>query len=61
MTAADLFLQFEEEIKRLQEENIRLKVNVSFWKPLACGALSALFGILGAALGGYIMKKIGFL
>lgn len=61
VTAADLFVQLQDENERLQEENIKLKSDVSFWKPLACGALSALFGVLGAAVGFYIMVKIDFL
>lgn len=55
------FFKMQEDNKRLQEENIRLESDISFWKPLACGALSTLFSIFGAAIGFYIMIKIGIL
>lgn len=61
MKSADLFTQLKEEEIELLKENVRLKDEVSFWKPLACSALGALFGVLGAVFGFFIMTKIGVL
>ena len=54
-------LQLEEENEKLKMQKIRLEADVSFWRAIACGALSVLFGILGTVLGFYIMTRVGFL
>lgn len=54
-------LQLEAENEKLKMQNIKLEADVSFWRAVACGASGALFGILGAALGFYIMTRVGFL
>ncbi len=55
------YIRINKENEKLQEEKIRLEADISFWKPLACGLLSILFGILGALVGVIVMKKYGFL
>lgn len=47
-----------EKLKRIIKENITLRHDVTFWKLLAIGLLSAVSGAIGGVLAGFLVKFI---